>query len=226
MTETITLNSKIDGAPFAAVHARAQGRRRGGVIVLQEIFGIDQYVRADVERWAELGFEVLAPSLFDRQQPGFSAQHSPEGLQEGVRYASANGLDNPIHDIETCFDQLSPAGPVFVVGYCYGGSLAWLAACRIKGLAAASGYYGSLVKANAALDPLCPVVLHFGRLDGHIPADEVADAVAAFHAEVPVHIYEEAGHGFNNEGAEAYHAPSAELARRRTLALFEANGAA
>jgi len=110
---------------------------------------------------------------------------------------------------------------VCVVGYCYGGSYTWLAAGEIGGLAAASSYYGSMVQANAGLKPMCPTIVHLGRLDAGIPADAVKEAVEAAHPDVPVYIYEDAGHGFNNEDPARHSAESAELARKRTLELFE-----
>ena len=105
MTDRITLTSPHDGFQFEALHAAPQGRRRGGVIVIQEIFGLDQYVHADVERWSALGFEVLAPSMFDRGQKGFTAEHDPDGLQAGVKLATANGPDNAMSDIQAQFSR-------------------------------------------------------------------------------------------------------------------------
>lgn len=226
MTDRIRLTSLHDGFEFEALHAEPRGQRRGGVIVIQEIFGLDQYVQADVARWADLGFEVLAPSMFDRGQPGFTAEHDPEGLQAGVRLATANGPDNAMSDIQACVDTLKDRGPVFIVGYCYGGTMVWLAASRVKGLAAGSSYYGGQVAGMASLPLSCPVIVHLGRKDAHIPADEVAAKVSAAHPEVPVYIYEASGHGFNNDGRPDSDLKDAELARQRTLALFEANGAA
>ena len=224
MNSTVALNSKIDDAPFTAFHVEPQGARRGGVIVLQEIFGVDRYIKEDCERWAKLGFEALAPSMFDRQEMGFVAEHTPDGLQQGFKYLQANGWDNAVADVETCVDWLAPRGPVFVVGYCYGGSLAYMAACKIEDLAAASSYYGGLVPAHANDKPLCPTICHFGRLDDHIAMSGV-EAFRAHRPDVAVYDYD-AGHGFNNEGAPAHSPAAAELARRLTLELFEQNGAA
>lgn len=226
MPDLITLTSAKDQHRFQALHAEPQGRRRGGVIVIQEIFGLDQYVQADVERWAALGFEVLAPSMFDRQQPGFIAEHDPEGVKAGAGHAIANGPDNAMSDIAACIAHLAPRGPVFIVGYCYGGTMVWLAAARLSGLAAGSSYYGGQVAAMASMPLSCPVIVHLGRRDAHIPADEVKAKVEAAHADVPVYIYEASGHGFNNDGRPDSDPADARLARERTLALFEANGAA
>ena len=226
--QMIPLNSKTDDSAFSAFHVQPRledgERRRGGVIVLQEIFGVDAYIRHDAERWARLGFEALAPSLFDRCEPGFVAEHTPDGLQQGFKYLQATRIEDAIDDIETCLDYLAPRGPVFVVGYCYGGSLAYIAATRLEDLAAASSYYGSMALKHAADKPLCPVICHFGALDQHIPLGGVR-AFAARRDDVPVYVYE-ADHGFNNDGAPAHNLAAAKLARARTLKLFEANGGA
>ena len=221
MAEMITL-AGTDGFAFAACHAPAAGTRKGGVIVIQEIFGIDRHVRADVERWAALGYEAIAPSLYDRREAGFTAEHDAEGLQAGVAHARATPLDQALGDITACRDFLKAHGPkVCVVGYCYGGSLTWLSAGKVDGISAASSYYGSMVAANAELKPRCPTIVHLGRTDPGIKADEVEAAVHAHHADVPVYIYEDAGHGFNNESPERYNATAATLARQRTLELFD-----
>lgn len=222
--KTITLESKIDGFEFTALHAPAQGSRKGGVVLLQEIFGLDRYMQADVARWSKLGFEVLAPYLFDRAEPGFTADHDEDGVRAGRRYAEAVGLDNATYDTESCVDWLTARGPAFVVGYCYGGSVAWLAACKIDTLAAASCYYGGLIAKHANARLLCPVLVNYGADDAHIPAAD-AEAVKRAHPEIDVFRYAGAGHGFNNEGAPSYDAAAAELARKRTLELFAANGA-
>lgn len=227
MSDLIKLTSAIDGFQFTALHAAPQGARRGGVIVIQEIFGLDEYVQADVARWAALGFEVLAPSMFDRQEPGFTAGHDPDGFTKGIKYAGANGPDNAMSDIQACTDFLKANGDaVFLTGYCYGGTMTWLAASRVKGLSAGSSYYGGQVSQMVGLPLACPVIVHLGRKDAHIPADDVKAAVEAAQPQVPVYIYENSGHGFNNDGRPDSDLDDAKLARKRTLALFEANGAA
>lgn len=225
MTDTLTLTAGHDGFAFGALHAQPVGPRRGGVIVVQEIFGLDRYVREDVARWTGLGFEVLAPSMFDRGQRGFVAEHDEAGFARGRELALANGPDNAMGDIQACIDFLTPRGPVFLTGYCYGGTMAWLAASRCEGLSAAASWYGGQVAGMAKFRLACPVVVHLGRKDPHIPADEVQAAIAAAHPEVAVHIYDASGHGFNNDGRPDSDLADAQLARERTLALFAANGA-
>jgi carboxymethylenebutenolidase len=221
MAETIKI-AGADGFEFGAYHEPAMTPRKGGVIVIQEIFGIDEHVRADVTRWAKMGYEAIAPSMYDRRQPGFTAHHDPDGIKAGVAHAMGTPLDQAMGDIAACAAFLRTRGDkVCIVGYCYGGSLAWLAAGKVDGLAAASSYYGSMVQANAAQALKCQAIVHLGRTDTGIPADEVAAAVAQHHPETPVYIYEGAGHGFNNESPERYNAEAADLARHRTLELFD-----
>ena len=125
--------------------------------------------------------------------------------------------------MQTCVDALAPRGPVFVVGYCYGGSIAWFAATRMHGVAAASGYYGSLIPGAADEEPKVPLILHFGRHDSGIPMEGVEKVIAKDWPKATVYVYE-AGHGFNSDRRKDYHDPSADLAKERTLALFAANG--
>ncbi|HEY1750586.1 MAG TPA: dienelactone hydrolase family protein [Caulobacteraceae bacterium] len=222
MGETIGIWSvAADHFEFPAYRAAPAGERKGGVIVIQEIFGIDEHVRRDVDRWASLGFEAVAPALYERREPGFTAHHDEAGIKAGIGHAMGTPREQVLADIAACRDYLAPRGKVCIVGYCYGGSYAWIAAGEVGGLAAASSYYGSMVQANAALKPQCPAIVHLGRLDAGIPADEVKAAVEGANPGVPVYVYDDAGHGFNNEDP-ARHAPaSAGLARRRTLELFE-----
>ncbi len=226
MTQMITLKSAAsDGFEFGALHAQPLGERRGGVIVVQEIFGLNKDVQADVARWAALGFEVVAPSLFDRSHPGFIGEHTPEDMQAGFGHMQAVSPADVTGDLEACIDFLAPRGPVFAVGYCYGGSVVWRASAELTGLAAASSYYGSKVAEWAGRPLHNPVICHFGRKDTHIPAAEVEARIKAAHPEVPVYIYENSGHAFNNDGRADADPADAALARERTLALFVAHGA-
>lgn len=214
-------STAADGFEFPACHAAPAGGRKGGVIVIQEIFGIDDHVRRDVDRWAGMGFEAVAPALYERREPGFTAHHDEAGIRAGIAHAMASPREQVLADIAACRDFVSPRGKVCVVGYCYGGSYAWLAAGSLDGLAAASSYYGSMVQANASLKPKCPTIVHLGRLDAGIPCDEVKKAVEEANPGLAVYIYDDAGHGFNNEDPGRHSSASADLARRRTLELFE-----
>lgn len=221
MADTLTLTSAIDGFAFSALSVQPQGPRKGGVVVIQEIFGLDQYVQADLARWAARGYEAIAPSLFDRVTPGYVAEHDPEGFQNGVAAVGQVGMPAMLSDIQACIDAMKDKGPVFAVGYCMGGSLVWLAASKLEGLAAGSSYYGSQVRANAALPLHCPVIVHLGAKDAHIDAEATKAAIWTSHPDAPVYVYEASGHGFNNDGRPDSDLADAELARERTVALFE-----
>ncbi|MEN2786655.1 dienelactone hydrolase family protein [Sphingomonas qilianensis] len=213
-----------DGAVIAVYHAQPEGQRRGGLVLVQEIFGVTDHIRDLAEEYARDGYEVLAPALFDREHPGFEAGYDADGLARGVELArQLHPFALSLADVQRCVDALRPQGPVFVVGYCYGGSIAWFAASRLTGVAAASGYYGSLIPAAAAEVPKVPVILHFGRHDTGIPMEGVEKVIATNHPHASVYVYE-AGHGFNSDRRKDYHEASADLAKERTLALFQANG--
>jgi carboxymethylenebutenolidase len=213
-----------DGAEVAVYHVHPAGERRGGLVLVQEIFGVTDHIRELCDDYAKDGYEVLAPALFDREHPGFEADYSGDGLAEAIRLArEAHPFAQSLADVQTCVDALAASGPVFVVGYCYGGSVAWFAATQLTGVAAASGYYGSLIPAAADQKPKVPVILHFGRYDTGIPMGGVEQMIAKGWPNATVHVYD-AGHGFNSDRRKDYHEPSAELAKARTLELFRANG--
>ena len=212
-----------DGAEIAVYRARPAGERRGGLVLVQEIFGVTEHIRELADGYAADGYEVLAPALFDREHPGFEAAYTGPDFDRAIALArQLHPFEQSLADVQTCIDALRDAGPVFVVGYCYGGSVAWFAVCRLTGLAAASSYYGSLVPASQEV-PQVPVIAHFGRYDTGIPMDGVKAFIARAPALTEVHVYD-AGHGFNSDRRKDYHEPSAEPARARTLALFAASG--
>ena len=218
MPEKMMELTGADGFTFTALHVEATGARKGGLVLIQEIFGINSYMAEAARKFAKAGFEVVVPSMFDRQEKGFVREgHDAEALSAGGGHARANGLDNAMNDIAACIDFLE--GPVFISGYCYGGSMAYMAACNLDGLSAASCYYGSLVPGAKGMEPRCPTIAHFGRKDGFIPIEGV-EAFAAARHDVPVYIYE-AGHGFAREASDDYDAAADALAWQRTMDLFD-----
>ena len=223
MTGAMEKMTMSDGAEVAVYHVQPTGVRKGGLVLVQEIFGVTDHIRDLCDGYAADGYEVLSPALFDREHPGFEAEYSGDGFARAVQLArELHPFDLSLADVQTCVDALAATGPVFVVGYCYGGSVAWFAATRMQGVAAASGYYGSLIPAAADEEPKVPVILHFGRFDTGIPMEGVDTVIAKDWPKATVHVYE-AGHGFNSDRRKDYHEPSADLARERTLELFEAN---
>jgi carboxymethylenebutenolidase len=221
MSEMVKLTAS-DGFTFGAYHVPAKGTRKGGLIVVQEIFGVNSDIKRTSDDFAALGYEVLAPSMYDRVKPGLSIDsHSQEALAEAMPIAQQNGLENPVKDLQACVDYLKPRGAVFVTGFCYGGSASWIAATQVNGVSAASCYYGSLLPNLAHLKPNCPVIAHFGATDPFIPMENV-ERFKADQPKVPVYLYN-AGHGFFTKGGMAYDETAMKESLKRTLDLFEAN---
>ena len=212
-----------DGVEIGVYRVEPEAARRGGLVLIQEIFGVTDHIKECCDSFADEGYEVLAPSLYDREEPGFQATYSPEDIQRAIRIARGeHPFEQSIADTQFCIDAPKDKGPVFITGYCYGGSVTWAAACRCQGLAAASGYYGAKIPELAEWQPQCPTILHFGKLDHGIPMEQV-ERVQKLHPDVRVYIYD-AGHGFNSDRRTDYNPDAAKLARDRTLALFRANG--
>lgn len=212
-----------DGAEIGVYHAEAKGERRGGLVLVQEIFGVTDHIRELCDEYAEDGFEVLAPALYDREHPGFEADYTGPDFERAVELArELHPFELSLKDAQTCIDALKEKGPVFITGYCYGGSVAWAMAGQSGDLAASSAYYGSLVPTMFADQaPRCAAIAHFGRYDTGIPMEGVESLIAKKHPMAEIFVYE-AGHGFNSDRRKDYHEPSADLARERTLALFKA----
>jgi carboxymethylenebutenolidase len=213
-----------DGAMIGVYRVRPEGVRCGGLVVIQEIFGITEHIREVADSYAAEGYEVLAPALFDREAPGFQAGYAGPDRDRAIDLSRAiHPVEQSVSDVATCVAALKDQGPVFVVGYCYGGSIAWFAATRIPGVAAASAYYGRLVPESLDETPRAPVILHFGRYDPGIPVAEAQKVADADKPNTTVYFYD-AGHGFNSDRRDDFDAASAALARARTLELFRANG--
>jgi carboxymethylenebutenolidase len=213
------LKSKAaDGFEFEAYHVKPTDARRGGLVLIQEIFGVTPGIRELADSFAADGYEVLAPSMFDRAEPGFQVERDPAGIAKGRAYVTKVGFDNAMGDVQACIDALKESnaqGPVFITGFCYGGSIAWLAAARCEGLTAASCFYGGLIANFASEQPKVPVILHFGKKDAHITSD-AWDKIAAAHPDAPLYLYD-ADHGFFSTDRPDYDPEPARLARLRTL---------
>ncbi len=188
-------------------------------MLAQEIFGVTEHIRELCEQFAEDGYEVIAPAFFDREAPGFEADYSPESIEQGRNLSQAAPWDQVQGDLQAAIDALAP--PVFVTGFCWGGAVAWLAACRCEGISAASCFYGRRISELVDETPKVPTILHFGKTDATIPLDKVEE-IAVRHPDLPIHLYD-AGHGFVSDRRADYHEDSAKLARLRTLQLFSRN---
>ena len=218
MGDTITLTAE-DGHKLAAYRAAPTGAPRGGLVVVQEIFGVNSHIKSVCDGFAADGYVALAPAIFDRVERDFAIGYKPEDIERGRGVRGKLPVEDAVKDVRAAVKALAAERlKVGVVGYCFGGTLAWLAATRIAGIACAVGYYGGGIADAAAETPRCPVLLHWGETDQSIPPEHHA-RVRAAHPDLPMHIYP-AGHGFNCDQRGSYHEPSAKLARQRTLDFF------
>jgi len=215
MGQMITLKAE-DGHSFGAYRAAPAGKPKVGIVVIQEIFGVNSHIKKVTDGFAAEGYVALAPAIFDRAERGFESGYAPEDIDRGRAIRGKIDIMDMIKDIRAAVASLKGEGlKVCVVGYCLGGTLAWLAATRIDGVACSVSYYGGGVAETASEKPRCPVLFHFGDTDQSIPPDHHAKIRAA-HPEIPMHIYP-AGHGFNCDARGSYDAASATLARTRTM---------
>lgn len=200
----------------AAWRVGVQDARRAGLVILHALCGVTPHIRRLCGEFAEHGYETLAPALLDPPDAAFPSRDTDAAcLSErlSLAEASAEGV-GALPRVQAAIDAL--AAPVMVMGFCFGGSVAWLAAARCSGLAAAACFYGGWIAAHREETPLCPTLLHFGKRDPLIPQEEVA-LIADRHPETPIHLYD-AGHAFM--APSDFHADSARLATLRTLQLF------
>ncbi len=203
-----------DGHPFAAYRADPEGAPRGGIVIIQEVFGLNDHVRGVCDGYAADGYAVVGPALFDRVEKGVELGYQGDDLARGRELRGALGWDEPLLDLQAAVDSVKEAGKVGVIGYCWGGALAWLCATRLN-VDAAVCYYGGAIVEFVEESPKCPAMLHFGEKDSFIPNEHV-DTIRKRHPDLPLFTYP-AGHGFNCESRADYHPQSAQLARSRTL---------
>ena len=208
-----------DGHQFDAYVAEPVGTPKGLVIVAPEIFGVNSHIRSVTDGFAAEGYLAISPAFFDRIQRKYETGYAPEDIAAGVEIMNKMDLSACMLDVAAAIESGKSAGKVGIVGYCWGGVVAWVAAQRLSGLACSVPYYGGGVP-NFVTDPLlCPVLLQFGEADQSIPLEK-AQAVAAAYPEAQVFYYP-AGHGFNCDHRGSYDAPSAKLALTRTLEFFK-----
>ncbi len=210
-----------DGHALSAYRATPSGAARGGVVIAQEIFGINGHIRSVCDGFADDGYEVLAPALFDRVRPGVELDYTDASIQEGRALRGQLKDEDVVRDVDAAVKALDSDG-VAVIGYCFGGYVAWVAAGQIDGLSAAVCYYGGGIAGKKALQPKCPVQMHFGDRDGSIPLADIA-AIQSEHPRLPIFVYDGAGHGFCCNERASFDADGCARARRRTLEFLQAN---
>ena len=212
-----------DGFQLGAYRADPAGpdKPRGGLVVAQEIFGVNSHIRAVCEGFAADGYVAIAPALFDRYERSLDIGYTPEDIARGRELKARAGTDAALHDIAAARDAAASVGRVGVLGYCWGGFITWMSASRLSGFTCAVAYYGGGILDASGEQPKCPVMAHFGDRDSMIPVAGVGKLAAA-HPEAQVFVYP-ADHGFNCDQRKSYDAAAAKLARERTLAFLRQN---
>jgi carboxymethylenebutenolidase len=212
---TVTQLKAADGHTLQAYRAEPAGKPKGGLIVAMEIFGVNSHIRSVADGYAADGYLAIAPALFDRVERAYEAGYSQEEIQRGIAVIQKIDLDDTMKDVSAALQNVTAAGKVGIVGYCWGGTVAWKAAASVSGVACAVPYYGGGIPGLSSLKPRCPVMFHWGESDHSIPLEK-AKTFAAAHADQIHHFYT-AGHGFNCDQRGSYNAEAAKLARSRTL---------
>ena len=217
--KTLTLHT-ADGQTIGAYLAEPAGKPKGGIVVVQEIFGVNAHIRSVADSFAAAGYLAIAPAVFDSMEKNVELGYDQPGMQKGIALVTALGFDSALASVQAAAQAVATAGKVGVVGFCWGGSIAYLAAIR-AGLPAVS-YYGGrnvqLVGEKGGKEAQGPLLFHYGLRDAHI-SEADREAVRAANPTAEFYVYD-ADHGFNCDARASFDAPSAQLARERTLAFF------
>ena len=209
-----------DGHKFSAYVAEPSGKPKGALIVVMEIFGVNSHIRKVTDEYAADGYLAIAPQFFDRVQKGLDVGYTGQDLELARSLMQKMNLNDPLKDVEVAKAHVSSAGKVGIIGYCWGGSLAFKSACNVNGLACAVAYYGGSIPNIVDEKPKCPVMFHWGETDQSIPLEK-AKMVAEKHKDQIHHFYPGAGHGFNCDQRGSFNPESSKVARQRTLEFLK-----
>ena len=221
MTQTITLTAD-DGFEFKAYVAEPSGTPRGAVLILPEIFGVNSHIRSVTDRYAEHGYKAIAPYMFDRVQRDLDLGYDDQDVKTGQALMRHVDWNDAVRDIEAAAHAVGDAGKVAIVGFCWGGTAAWVAASRGTGITCAVSYYGNAITTVMEDRPRIPMMLHWGEKDHLIALKDIERVRDAAPASSQTYIYP-TGHGFNCDQRSLYHAESAALAEQRTLDFLKAH---
>ncbi|MDB5547241.1 MAG: putative carboxymethylenebutenolidase [Tardiphaga sp.] len=208
-----------DHFELGAYRADPEGAPKAAVVVVQEIFGVNHHIRNVCDRFAAQGYVAIAPSIFDRIEPNFQCGYSPDEVAVARKFVANPDWPAMLRDTQAAIDAVSDVGPVGIIGFCLGGSIAYGAATKLRGLTAAIGYYGGAIVRFADDKPTVPTQLHFGENDSGIPLSDV-ETIKTKRPELELFVYGGAQHGFGCDERASYDRPSADLAKQRSLAFF------
>jgi carboxymethylenebutenolidase len=214
---SFTSLTAADGHKLSAWRTGPEDAKHGLVIV-QEIFGVNHHIRNVADRFAAAGYLCVAPALFDRVRPGIELGYTPEDVAQGRELRPQVPEAGTLADIDAAALALGDR-PLGIVGYCWGGTIAWWGATRTTHFKAASGWYGGGIAGTRTETPHCPVQLHFGEKDTGIPLSDV-ELIRTAQPGVEIHIYAGAAHGFGCDERGSFSPKDAALAQERTLAFF------
>jgi carboxymethylenebutenolidase len=208
-----------DNFELGAYRADPSGAPKGAMVVIQEIFGVNHHIRSVCDRLAREGYVAIAPSIFDRSEPNFQCGYTPDEIANARKFVASPDWAAMLRDTQAAIDAVKSTGPVGIIGFCLGGSIAFVAATRLSGLTTAIGYYGGAIARFADETPKVPTQLHFGEKDASIPVSDV-EAIKAKRPDVEVHIYPGAQHGFHCDERPSYDKASADIAWPRSMAFL------
>jgi carboxymethylenebutenolidase len=209
-----------DAHKLGAYRADPAGTPKGGMVVIQEIFGVNHHIRAVCDRLAGEGYVAVAPALFDRTQRNYECGYTPAEIEKSRTFVAKPDWDAMMRDTDAAIKEIKSVGPVGIIGFCMGGTIAFLAATRLSGLSAAVAYYGGRIVAFADEKPKCPTQMHFGEQDQSIPMSDVEIIKQKRGGDCEIHVYTGAGHGFHCDERGSFHQPSRDLAWQRSLAFL------
>jgi len=208
-----------DNFELGGYRADPAGPRKGAVVVIQEIFGVNHHIRSVCDRLATEGYVAIAPAIFDRIEPNFTSGYSPDEITVARKFVANPDWPAMLLDTQAAIDAVKDAGPVGIIGFCLGGSIAYAAATKLSGLKAAVGYYGGAIVRFADDKPKVPTQLHFGEKDAGIALTDV-ETIKAKQPDVEIFIYPGAQHGFHCDERASYDKASADMAWPRSMAFF------
>lgn len=209
-----------DHHKLGGYRANPQGTPKGGLVVVQEIFGVNHHIRAVCDRLAGEGYAAVAPAVFDRQQPNFESGYSPDEIANARKFVANPDWNAMLRDVQAAINELKNNGPVGIMGFCMGGTISFLAACKLNGLSAAVCYYGGQIAKNADEKPKVPTQMHFGEQDASIPMSDVETIKKKRGGDCEIYVYPNAQHGFHCDERGSYNAEAAKSAWQRSMAFL------